>query len=337
MTRTSSRRDGVSVIQAFPLLLIYLTIATSSTSVGAFPPRSVGKSRYLDRRPPRRPLFAANDQDKDDNNNHVPPAAITSHHLSIEFCTGCQWMMRSAWMAQELLTTFSKDLDSITLIPNRASPGGVFTVRRTGSDAQGELLWDRKAQGGFPESKQLKQRVRDVIVPDRDLGHSDVTDTTASRISPADCVDCPDPETTNVKQTTTKKETTDNPVLAPQPNVAITYDHQWLLRASWLAQELLTIFPNDLNSVSLIPNQSRQDNGGGDIDNGGIFSVHWNNRVVLWDRRSGTPQQRHGFPEPQELSDMIREQLFGQNRTAVPEVEMDDEEAETLRSFFGVL
>lgn len=36
------------------------------------------------------------------------------------------------------------------------------------------LLWDRKTEGGFPETKVLKQRVRDQIDPKRDLGHSDV-------------------------------------------------------------------------------------------------------------------------------------------------------------------
>ena len=34
-------------------------------------------------------------------------------------------------------------------------------------------LWDRKTNGGFPEVKQLKQLVRNVIDPDRDLGHVD--------------------------------------------------------------------------------------------------------------------------------------------------------------------
>ena len=35
------------------------------------------------------------------------------------------------------------------------------------------LLWDRKTEGGFPETKELKRRVRDVIDPARDLGHVD--------------------------------------------------------------------------------------------------------------------------------------------------------------------
>lgn len=36
------------------------------------------------------------------------------------------------------------------------------------------LLWDRKTESGFPETKVLKQRVRDHIDPKKDLGHSDV-------------------------------------------------------------------------------------------------------------------------------------------------------------------
>lgn len=36
------------------------------------------------------------------------------------------------------------------------------------------MLWDRKTEGGFPETKVLKQKVRDRIDPKKDLGHSDV-------------------------------------------------------------------------------------------------------------------------------------------------------------------
>lgn len=35
------------------------------------------------------------------------------------------------------------------------------------------VLWDRKTEGGFPETKELKNRVRNVIEPGRDLGHID--------------------------------------------------------------------------------------------------------------------------------------------------------------------
>ncbi|MBV5324160.1 MAG: selenoprotein, partial [Rhodospirillaceae bacterium] len=34
-------------------------------------------------------------------------------------------------------------------------------------------VWSRKAEGRFPELKELKQRVRDVVAPDLPLGHSD--------------------------------------------------------------------------------------------------------------------------------------------------------------------
>ena len=35
------------------------------------------------------------------------------------------------------------------------------------------LLWDRKAEGGFPEMKELKNRVRNIIDPGKDMGHID--------------------------------------------------------------------------------------------------------------------------------------------------------------------
>jgi selenoprotein W-related protein len=38
------------------------------------------------------------------------------------------------------------------------------------------VIWSRKAEGRFPEMKELKQRLRDKIAPSRDLGHSDKKD-----------------------------------------------------------------------------------------------------------------------------------------------------------------
>lgn len=40
-------------------------------------------------------------------------------------------------------------------------------------EIQQKTLWDRKTDGGFPETKELKRRVRDVIQPERNLGHVD--------------------------------------------------------------------------------------------------------------------------------------------------------------------
>jgi selenoprotein W-related protein len=85
--------------------------------------------------------------------------------LEIEYCTQCRWLLRAAWTAQELLTTFPKELGEVALIPGI---GGVFEVR-----LDGETLWSRKGEGGFAEIPTLKQLVRDRIAPDRKLGHSD--------------------------------------------------------------------------------------------------------------------------------------------------------------------
>ncbi len=85
--------------------------------------------------------------------------------VEIEYCTQCRWLMRAAWMAQELLTTFEAELAQVALIPGS---GGIFEVR-----LDGVCIFSRKEQGRFPESKELKQLIRDRIAPGRDLGHSD--------------------------------------------------------------------------------------------------------------------------------------------------------------------
>lgn len=84
----------------------------------------------------------------------------------ITYCPGCRWLLRSAWMAQELLSTFEKELAGVTLAPSEIS--GAFTIT-----VDDQLIWDRQHDGGFPDIKALKQKVRDVIAPERDLGHTD--------------------------------------------------------------------------------------------------------------------------------------------------------------------
>jgi len=85
--------------------------------------------------------------------------------VSIRYCPRCGWLLRAAWLAQELLTTFADDLARVSLEP---AESGVFQI------SCGEIeLWERKKDGGFPEAKVLKQRLRDVIAPERHLGHSE--------------------------------------------------------------------------------------------------------------------------------------------------------------------
>ena len=86
--------------------------------------------------------------------------------LQIEYCPKCGWMLRAAYIAQELLTTFEEDVYGITLIPSEVS--GRFQIRH-----EDFIIFDRKRDGGFADIKTLKQRVRDRICPEKNLGHSD--------------------------------------------------------------------------------------------------------------------------------------------------------------------
>lgn len=90
---------------------------------------------------------------------------FAKHHVEIEYCTQCRWLLRAAWLAQELLMTFESDIGGVSLVPGS---GGIFEVR-----LDGDTLFSRKQTGRFPESKELKQLVRDRIDPQRSLGHSD--------------------------------------------------------------------------------------------------------------------------------------------------------------------
>ncbi len=85
--------------------------------------------------------------------------------LKIVYCTQCRWLFRASWMAQELLTTFERELDEVALSPGT---GGTFDITLNGN-----VIFSRAEEGRFPESKELKQLVRDQIAPDRNLGHSD--------------------------------------------------------------------------------------------------------------------------------------------------------------------
>jgi selenoprotein W-related protein len=100
--------------------------------------------------------------EKDDDGG----VAVTRRaRVEIEYCTQCRWLLRAAWMAQELLATFEAELGEVALVPGT---GGVFEVR-----VDHERLWSRQERGRFPDIKELKQLVRDAVAPGKSLGHSD--------------------------------------------------------------------------------------------------------------------------------------------------------------------
>lgn len=99
--------------------------------------------------------------------------------VAIRFCVQCKWNLRAAYYAQELLQTFSSTIGEISLIP---VTGGVFTITLYTNIAAPDkpqptisetLIWDRKRDAGFPETKELKNRIRNVVDPEKDMGHVD--------------------------------------------------------------------------------------------------------------------------------------------------------------------
>jgi selenoprotein W-related protein len=79
----------------------------------------------------------------------------------------------------------------------------------------------------------------------------------------------------------------------PKPRVEIEYCSQcrFILRASWMAQELLTTFADELGEVALVPGT------------GGIFEVRLNGER-LWNKK-----QAGRFPEPKEIKQLIRDRV----------------------------
>jgi selenoprotein W-related protein len=75
--------------------------------------------------------------------------------------------------------------------------------------------------------------------------------------------------------------------------VTIIYCSQcrWLLRASWMAQELLTTFDSELDELTLKPGT------------GGIFEVYANGERI-WSRK-----EAGRFPEITELKQLVRDQI----------------------------
>jgi selenoprotein W-related protein len=82
--------------------------------------------------------------------------------------------------------------------------------------------------------------------------------------------------------------------MAKTPNVDITYCRlcNWGLRASWMAQELLSTFAEEIGSVTLTPDAS-----------GGVFEVRINEQLV-WSRK-----ETGRFPEIGELKRLTRDRI----------------------------
>ena len=66
---------------------------------------------------------------------------------------------------------------------------------------------------------------------------------------------------------------------------------RWLMRATWITQELLTTFEEEIGELALVPGT------------GGIFEVRVDGRLVWSRKESGR------FPELKELKQLIRDRV----------------------------
>ncbi len=91
----------------------------------------------------------------------------TLPRVEIEYCTQCGFLLRAAWIAQELLRSFESEIREVALKPGS---GGHFIVR-----LNDDVLFSRRERGRFPEAKEIKLLIRDAIGSDRRFGHSERT------------------------------------------------------------------------------------------------------------------------------------------------------------------
>ena len=239
---------------------------------------------------------------------------ITGAWVSIEYSAPNR--LRSFWYAQELLTTFADRLDAVSLVTSNDTPLRV--------SFQGMVVWETD---DFPEPKELKQVVRDLLDPSMDLGHSDnrepaVVKTTNQVLDLSSEV----PEVVDAV-VYMKSISTD----ATEPNVSILYctGCRWLLRAAYLGQELLDAC-SEIRSLTLVPSRKPC--------RPGSFVIQCSSsEQILWNRA-----EAGGFPTTQQAIDLVREAL----RTALAGTEdpvesegeaFDDDEAEEARRYFGVM
>ena len=83
--------------------------------------------------------------------------------VEIIYCRRCKFMLRAAWLAQELLTTFEDDLSEVAIKPGS---GGIFEVA-----LDGDVIATNRDTKRMPETGDVKRAVRDRVAPHRSIGH----------------------------------------------------------------------------------------------------------------------------------------------------------------------
>jgi selenoprotein W-related protein len=88
---------------------------------------------------------------------------LTAPRIEITYCTRCKFLLRAAWLAQELLTTFEAEIGEVALKPRS---GGIFEVT-----LDGEVLATNRDGATMPDPAEVKRLLRDRIAPGRRIGH----------------------------------------------------------------------------------------------------------------------------------------------------------------------
>ncbi len=96
---------------------------------------------------------------------------MAERRIEIHYCTQCKFLLRAAWLAQELLSTFEKELGEVALVP---SSGGIFQVTLDGETIATNRETNRpggRPSGRMPDVSEVKRLLRDRIAPGRAIGH----------------------------------------------------------------------------------------------------------------------------------------------------------------------
>ena len=201
-------------------------------------------------------------------NSSRTPSIRQSRNIQIEYCPGCKWHFRAHWMAQELLYHYNNNvllvggdgMVTVTILPSTiAGTFRIIQIRNndredddddnnidhttttmsnisTGPLNDAVTIWDRTIDTGFPEMEDLYERInRSDSIP------ATMTTTTSTNDST---------DSSAVNKMTTSITTS----ILPQPHISIVYrsPHD-LFRASYIGQEILSTFSEEVKAVSFRP------------------------------------------------------------------------------------
>ncbi len=88
---------------------------------------------------------------------------MSAPRVEITYCTQCRFLLRAAWLAQELLSSFENELGEVALRPGS---GGIFEVR-----LDGEVIASNRESKQMPDPALVKRLIRDRVAPERQIGH----------------------------------------------------------------------------------------------------------------------------------------------------------------------